>query len=129
MCWASLQKTLNRPWFKVWLLTKFTALTTIDNTSLKFSGRVCLKMLVLRIPCSGVWYPQGVRVPPVKNHWLKWCECVLNENFSALLHALRILNRQHFFMNDHLRFTGTLKGLSYRLKRCECVLNVLALSF
>jgi len=25
-------------------------------------------MLVLRIPCCGVWYPQGVRVPPVKNH-------------------------------------------------------------
>ena len=62
------KKTLNKPWFKVWLLTKFTALTTIDNTSLKFSGRVCLKMLVLRTPCCGVWYPQGVRVPPVKNH-------------------------------------------------------------
>jgi len=26
------------------------------------------KMLVLRTPCLGVWYPQGVRVPPVKNH-------------------------------------------------------------
>jgi len=32
-------------------------------------------------------------------------------------------------MNDHLRFTGTLKGLSYSLKRCECVLKVLALNF
>ena len=28
-------------------------------------------MLVLRTPCFGVWYPQGVRVPPVKNHWFK----------------------------------------------------------
>ena len=38
-----------------------TLLTTIDNTSLKFSGRVCLKMLVLRTPYFGALYPQGVR--------------------------------------------------------------------
>jgi len=24
----------------------------------KFSGRVCLKMLVLRTPCCGFWYPR-----------------------------------------------------------------------
>jgi len=65
---CSLQKTLNRPWFKAWPLTKFTALTTTDNTSLKFSGRVFIKMSVLRTLCFGVWYPQGARVPPVKNH-------------------------------------------------------------
>jgi len=34
-----------------------------------------------------------------------------------------------FFMNDNLRFTEILKGLSYRPKRCECVLNTLALIY
>jgi len=31
-------------------------------------------MLVLRTPSFGVWYPQGVRVPPVKNHWYMLCK-------------------------------------------------------
>jgi len=35
----------------------------------EFSGRVSLKMLALRTPCFGDSYPQGVRVPLVKNHW------------------------------------------------------------
>jgi len=35
----------------------------------KFPERVSLKTLVLRTPCFGSWYPQVVRVPPVKNHW------------------------------------------------------------
>jgi len=35
----------------------------------KFSGRVSLKILMLRTPRFGCSYPQGVRVPPVKNHW------------------------------------------------------------
>jgi len=34
----------------------------------KFSRRVSLKILVLRTPRFGSSYPQGVRVPPVKNH-------------------------------------------------------------
>ena len=33
-------------------------------------------MLVLRTPCCGVWYPRGVRVPPVKNPWSK---CLLSK--------------------------------------------------
>ena len=45
------------------------------HRSLKFSGRVCLKMLVLRTPCFGVSYPQGVRVPPVKNHCCSGFRC------------------------------------------------------
>jgi len=28
-------------------------------------------MLVLRTPCFSASYPQGVRVPPVKNHCIK----------------------------------------------------------
>jgi len=31
-------------------------------------------MLVLRTPCFGVWYPQEVHVPPVKNHCFKQIE-------------------------------------------------------
>jgi len=35
-------------------------------------------MSVLRTPCFGVWYPQGVRVPPVKNH------CTRSSNRNAV---------------------------------------------
>ena len=32
--------------------------------------RACMpKNVGASFPCFGVWYPQGVRVPPVKNHW------------------------------------------------------------
>jgi len=37
----------------------------------KFSGRVSLKILVLRTPCFGPSYPQWVHVPPVKNHCVR----------------------------------------------------------
>jgi len=42
----------------------------------KFSGRVSLKILVLRTPRFGSSYPQGVRVPPVKNHCASKTFCV-----------------------------------------------------
>ena len=37
----------------------------------KFSGRVSLKILVLCTPCFGSSYPQGVHVPPAKNHCVR----------------------------------------------------------
>jgi len=35
----------------------------------KFQGVYPRKKLVVRTPCFSASYPQGVRVPPVKNHW------------------------------------------------------------
>jgi len=40
-----------------------------DKIWFKFPVRVSLKTSVLRTPCFAFSYPQGVRVPPVKNHW------------------------------------------------------------
>jgi len=37
----------------------------------KFQGVYPRKNLVVRTPCFSASYPQGVRVPPVKNHWLR----------------------------------------------------------
>jgi len=37
----------------------------------KFQGVYPKKNLVVRTPCFSASYPQGVRVPPVKNHWYK----------------------------------------------------------
>jgi len=45
------------------------------------------KILALRTPCVGVWYPQGIRVPPVKNH----CLCLTNIKLNCIPCLLRFL--------------------------------------
>jgi len=47
--------------------------------------RLCLKILALHTPCFGVWYRQGVRVPPVKNH----CLCLTNIKLNCIAYRLR----------------------------------------
>jgi len=60
--------------------------------------RLCLKMLALRTPCFGVWYPQGVRVPPVKNH----CLCLTIIKLNCIAYCLRFLQSALIFMNFYV---------------------------
>jgi len=40
-----------------------------------------------------------------------------------------LFGRQHFFSTYNLHLTETLKGLTYRFKQCEPILNVLQFTF
>jgi len=55
----------------------------------KFPSRVSLKALVLRIPCFGSSYPQGVHVTLVKNH----CSSLWKYYFLVRMHcSVHIIN-------------------------------------
>ena len=59
----------------------------------KFQGVYPRKNLVVRTPCFSASYPQGVRVPPVKNHWFKQRD--FKHIFAFALMQMRACQKEH----------------------------------
>jgi len=53
----------------------------------KFQGVYPRKNVVVGPPCFSASYPQGVRVPPVKNHWSKPL-CGPQQSFNKIYNNL-----------------------------------------